>query len=70
MKANNRIDLSNKLLLSQTDQNGMVDGSAWANPLYNAYLLSPLIPIRNEAGLFNDQHKNYFPMGVITRLVR
>ncbi len=63
VKANNRIDLSNKLLLSQTDQNGMVDGSAWANPLYNAYLLSPLIPIKNEAGLFNDQHKNYFPMG-------
>lgn len=63
VKVNNRIDISNKLLLSQTDQNGMVDGSAWANPLYAAYLLSPLIPIKNEAGLFNDQHKNYFPMG-------
>ena len=63
VKVNNKIDVSNKLLLSQTDQNGMTDGSAWANPVYNAFLLSPLIPIKNEAGLFNDQHKTYFPMG-------
>ncbi|MBO6622286.1 MAG: TonB-dependent receptor [Balneola sp.] len=63
VKVNNKIDVSNKLLLSQTDQNGMTDGSAWANPVYNAFLLSPLIPVKNEAGLFNDQHKNYFPMG-------
>lgn len=63
VKVNNRIDVANKLSLSQTDQNGMVDGSAWANPLYNSLLLSPLIPIRDETGLFNDQHKGYFPMG-------
>lgn len=63
VKANERITISNKLSVSNTDQNGFVDGSAWANPLYNAFLLSPLIPIRDETGLFNSDHKNYFPMG-------
>jgi TonB-linked SusC/RagA family outer membrane protein len=63
VKLNNRVDLSNKLLISKTDQNGMTDGSAWANPLYNAFLLSPLIPIKDETGLYNASHKNYFPMG-------
>ncbi len=57
------ITLSNRMNIANTDQNGMVDGSAWANPLYNAYLLSPLIPIRDEQGRFNADHKNYFPMG-------
>lgn len=63
VKVDNRIDISNKLMLSQTEQNGFTDGSAWANPLYSAFLLSPLIPIRDETGLFNAQHQNYFPMG-------
>ncbi len=63
VKVNNRFDIANKLQLSKTDQNGMVDGSAWANPIYNSLLLSPLIPIKDEAGLFNSEHKNYFPMG-------
>lgn len=63
MKANDYITISNNLSVSNTDQNGMVDGSAWANPLYNAYLLSPLIPIRDELGRFNAEHQNYFPMG-------
>ncbi len=63
VKANDYITISNRLSVSSTNQNGFVDGSAWANPLYNAFLLSPLIPIKDEAGLFNSDHKNYFPMG-------
>ncbi|MBX2911036.1 MAG: TonB-dependent receptor [Cyclobacteriaceae bacterium] len=63
VKATDFLTISNNLSVSNTDQNGMVDGSAWANPLYNAYLLSPLIPIRDDQGRFNAEHKNYFPMG-------
>lgn len=63
MKVNDYITISNNLSVSNTDQNGMVDGSAWANPLYNAYLLSPLIPIRDDQGRFNAEHQNYYPMG-------
>lgn len=63
VKINEFISISNKLTASNTNQNGFVDGSAWANPLYNAFLLSPLIPVRDETGLFNSDHKNYFPMG-------
>lgn len=63
VKANEHITISNRLNVSNTNQNGFVDGSAWANPLYNAFLLSPLIPVKDEAGLFNSDHKNYFPMG-------
>lgn len=62
-KVNDNITISNRLSVSNFNQNGFVDGSAWANPLYNAFLLSPLIPIKDEFGLFNDQHKNYYPMG-------
>lgn len=60
---NDYITVSNNFTVSGTDQNGMTDGSAWANPMYNAYLLSPLIPIRDAAGNYNADHQNYFPMG-------
>lgn len=62
-KANDNISFTNNLSVGSFDQNGMVDGSAWANPLYNAYLLSPLIPIRDAQGRFNAEHRNYYPMG-------
>ncbi|WP_305981667.1 SusC/RagA family TonB-linked outer membrane protein [Roseivirga thermotolerans] len=62
-KASDNISFTNNLSVGSFDQNGFVDGSAWANPLYNAYLLSPLIPIRDAQGRFNADHKNYFPMG-------
>ncbi len=60
---NDNISITNNLNVSHFDQNGMVDGTAWANPMYNALLLSPLIPVRDEQGRFNDHHKTYFPMG-------
>lgn len=63
IKVNDYIDVTNNLSLSRTDQRGMRDGSAWANQMYNAFLLSPLIPIKDEAGNYNAEHKNYFPMG-------
>ncbi|MDE3741212.1 SusC/RagA family TonB-linked outer membrane protein [Maribacter polysaccharolyticus] len=63
VKINENITLTNNLTVSQTKQLGTVDGSAWANPLYNAYLLSPLIPIKDENGNYYGEHKNYFPMG-------
>ncbi len=62
-KVNDNITIANRLNVSNFNQNGFTDGSAWANPIYNAFLLSPLIPIKDEFGLYNDQHKNYFPMG-------
>ncbi len=61
--ASEAVRITNRINISNTNQNGFVDGSAWANPLYNAYLLSPLIPIRDDQGRFNADHKNYFPMG-------
>ena len=61
--ANDFITISNRVNVSNTNQNGMVDGSAWANPMYNAMLLSPLIPIKDDQGRYNAEHKNYYPMG-------
>lgn len=62
-KANDYITVTNNLFVSDIGQNGYVDGSAWANPLYNAYLLAPVIPIKDDQGRYNADHKNYFPMG-------
>ena len=62
-KANDFISISNNLFVSNFIQNGYVDGSAWANPLYNAILLAPVIPVKDDQGRFNAEHKNYFPMG-------
>lgn len=62
-QVNDNITIANRLNVSNFNQNGFVDGSAWANPLYNSFLLSPLIPIRDDLGRFNGEHKNYYPMG-------
>lgn len=62
-KANDYVTVTNNLFVSNSGQNGYVDGSAWANPLYNAYLLAPVIPIKDDQGRYNGDHKNYFPMG-------
>lgn len=63
VKINDNITLTNNLTVSHTSQLGAVDGSAWANPMYNSYLLSPFIPIKDENGDFYGDHKDYFPMG-------
>lgn len=62
-KAFKWLTLTNNLTVSRTNQTGPDDATAWSNPLYNGYLLAPVIPIRDETGLFYDGHKNFFMGG-------
>lgn len=63
IQANPRLKFTNNLNISSTQQQGMNDATRWANPLYNGYLLAPVIPIKDEQGLFYDGHKNFFMGG-------
>ena len=63
LQATERLSISNNLTISKTDQQGMNDATRWANPMYNGYLMAPVIPIRNEEGLFYDGHKSFFMGG-------
>ncbi|MEM8524449.1 MAG: TonB-dependent receptor [Bacteroidota bacterium] len=58
-----KLKISNNLNVSRTQQQGMTDGTAWANPLYNSYLLAPTIPARDPNGLFYADHKSFFMGG-------
>ena len=57
------LKLTNNLNVSRTNQIGPDDATDWSNPLYNGYLLAPVIPIRDEQGLFYDRHKSFFMGG-------
>lgn len=57
------ISISNNLSASFLNQRGMSSGSGWANPLYNAYFLAPVIPLYDEQGRFYGDHKNFFMGG-------
>lgn len=59
----NSITISNNLSASFLNQRGMSDGSFWANPLYSAYFLAPVIPLYDEQGRFYGDHKNFFMGG-------
>ncbi|RMG22801.1 MAG: SusC/RagA family TonB-linked outer membrane protein, partial [Bacteroidetes bacterium] len=63
IQATDKLKITNNLSLSRTFQQGMNDATRWANPLYNGYLLAPVIPIRDAEGLFYDGHKGFFMGG-------
>ena len=63
VNATSRLKITNNLNISQTSQQGMNDGTRWANPLYNGYLLAPVIPARDAQGLFYADHKSFFMGG-------
>ncbi len=58
-----RVKIENNLYVSGLEQAGMSNASFWANPIYNAILLAPTIPVKDAQGRFYGDHKNYFPMG-------
>lgn len=58
-----RFKIKNNINISSTTQNGMNDATRWANPLYNGYLMAPVVPIRDAEGLFYDGHKGFFMGG-------
>lgn len=60
---NKKLRITNNLTISRTAQNGMNDGTRWANPMYNGFLMAPTIPLRNAAGQFYDAHKSFFMGG-------
>lgn len=60
---NPKLKITNNLNISRTYQQGMNDATRWANPLYNGYLLAPVIPARDETGQFYDDHKSFFMGG-------
>jgi len=63
VKALKWLEIQNNLNVSRVQQNGMNDATRWANPMYNGYLLAPVIPARNEEGQFYDGHKSFFMGG-------
>jgi TonB-linked SusC/RagA family outer membrane protein len=58
-----RLHISNNLNLSYNKQRGITDGSAWEAPMYNGIFLSPLIPVRDEAGDWYYGHVDFFMSG-------
>lgn len=61
-KVNDHITIENNITIADLKSNTFNDGGSWDNPLKAALELSPLIPIYDEQGRFNGEHKNYFPM--------
>ncbi|MCB0632611.1 MAG: TonB-dependent receptor [Lewinella sp.] len=58
-----RFSITNNLSASYLEQTGMSDGSGWANPMYNAYFLAPVIPLYDEQGRFYGDHASFFMGG-------
>lgn len=63
VNATERLTISNNLSASFLNQRGMSDGSGWANPLYTAYFLAPVIPLYDDQGRFYGDHANFFMGG-------
>lgn len=63
VQASDRIKITNNLSGSFLNQRGASDGSGWANPLYNAFFLAPVIPLKDEQGRFYGDHQNFFMGG-------
>ncbi len=59
----NRIRVANNLNLSYFKQRGITDGTRWQSPMYNAYLLAPVIPVFDEQGQYYAKHKSFFMGG-------
>ncbi len=59
----NRIKIANNLNLSYFKQRGITDGTRWQSPMYNAYLLAPVIPVFDEQGQYYAKHKSFFMGG-------
>ena len=60
VNATNWLTLSNNISVSRSSQIGPRDATQWANPMYNALLLGPTIPVRNSQGQFYGAHKSFF----------
>ena len=63
INATEKLRFTNNLSISRTGQMGMNDATRWANPLYNGYLLAPVIPVRDEQGRFFGDHRSFFMGG-------
>ena len=62
-QATENLRLQNNLSLGRTVQHGVEDETSWSNPMYNAYLLPPQVPVKNEAGLYYGAHKRFIMAG-------
>lgn len=64
-----KFSIANNLSLSQTEQNGIQDGTRWAAPWYMAVFMPPQIPMRDEDGFWYHRHTNIMganhPVGTI-----
>ena len=63
LQATPKLKFTNNINVSRTHQQGMNDATRWANPLYNGYLMAPVVPARDAEGLFYDGHKGFFMGG-------
>lgn len=63
IQATKKLRITNNLSISRTGQQGMNDATRWANPLYNGFLLAPVIPVRDAQGRFFGDHKTFFMGG-------
>lgn len=62
-KVSEKFTITNNLNVSSLNQRGMSDGSGWANPMYNAYFLAPVIPLKDDQGRFYGNHQTFFMGG-------
>ena len=62
-KANDYLTISNNISVSDLVSSTFDDGGSWTNPFKNSLELSPLIPIYDEQGRYNGEHRTYFPLG-------
>lgn len=63
VNASDRFKITNNISGSFLNQRGASDGSGWANPLYSAYFIAPVIPLYDEQGRFYGDHANFFMGG-------
>ncbi|MBJ2173671.1 TonB-dependent receptor [Aureibaculum sp. A20] len=59
---NDYITIENNIAVADMVSNTFNDGGSWTNPFKVSLELSPLIPIYDESGRFNGEHRDYFPI--------
>ena len=63
VEATDYLTISNNISVSQLNSNTFFAGGSFNNPFKNSLELSPLIPIFDDQGRYNGEHRNYFPLG-------
>jgi len=55
-KLTDKLTITNNITLGQTTANGAEDGTAWNNPMHNAYMTPPQVPVYDQYGRYYGDH--------------